>query len=287
MKKTIKLVFERDGKTITIGHTRPYWLEKVEGVARLEVDVESERATDQDGEVYKGAQAQKRNIVVEFSIIPPEGKDHAAIRDEFFAFFVPRATGTLYVYEGKTARKIDYKVEDVEIEQDGIFRKGNLSLICPDPKFKALEDDSDTIAQTMGLIEWPLELPEEFEVGRRSDVLMVTVDNDSSVARGMTITFRASGEVENPGMVEVGRQQSFTILTTMSAGDVIVVTTAQGNKRVKLINSEGETNINNLWKFGGTWLQVEPGTNVFTVKADSDVGPLEVTIASTPAYWGA
>ena len=101
------------------------------------------------------------------------------------------------------------------------------------------------------------------------------------------MTFVASGEVENPGMIEVGRQEALKINTTMHTGDVIVITTGQGKKRVKLIRDGVETNINNLWDFGGVWLQVEPGTNVFRVTADSSVAPLEVTIASTPAYWGA
>lgn len=283
----MKLVFERGGQTITIGHALPYWLNKVTGLSEIDCDVESEKATDQDGEVYKGSTANKRNIVINATVIPPEGKSHAAIREEFFAFFIPRAQGTLYVYEGTAGKKIDYRLENIEIDPDGIFRDFSISLICPDPKFKALEDDVDTIAQTMGLIEWPLELPEEFEVGRRTDTLMATVVNNSSVTRGMTLTFVASGEVVNPGMIEVGRQESMKINTTMHAGDVIIITTGQNKKRVKLVRGGVETNINNLWDFGGVWLQVEPGTNVFRVTADSSVEPLEVTIASTPAYWGA
>lgn len=283
----MKLVFERAGRTITVGPSLPYWLDKATGLGVLDCDVESEKATDQDGEVYKGSTANKRNIVIDGTVILPEGKTQAEIREEFFAFFIPREQGTLYVYEGAAAKKIEYRLENIEIDTDGIFREFTISLVCLDPKFKALEDESDTIAQTMGLIEWPLELPEEFEVGRRTDVLMATVVNNSSVTRGLTLTFMASGEVVNPGMIEVTRQQSLKIITTMHAGDVIIVTTGTGKKRVKLIREGIETNINNLWEFGGTWLQVEPGENVFRATADSSVAPLEVTIASTPAFWGA
>lgn len=283
----MKLVFERAGRTITVGPSLPYWLDKATGLGVLDCDVESEKATDQDGEVYKGSTANKRNIVIDGTVILPEGKTQAEIREEFFAFFIPREQGTLYVYEGAAAKKIEYRLENIDIDTDGIFREFTISLVCLDPKFKALEDESDTIAQTMGLIEWPLELPEEFEVGRRTDVLMATVVNNSSVTRGLTLTFMASGEVVNPGMIEVTRQQSLKIITTMHAGDVIIVTTGAGKKRVKLIREGIETNINNLWEFGGTWLQVEPGENVFRPTADSSVAPLEVTIASTPAFWGA
>lgn len=90
----------------------------------------------------------------------------------------------------------------------------------------------------------------------------------------------------NPSLVEINRQTSFRILTTMHAEDQIIVTTGNNNKRVKLIRAGVETNINNLWEFGGTWLQVEPGKNTFTFAVDSGDDALSVHLASTPQYWG-
>lgn len=75
-------------------------------------------------------------------------------------------------------------------------------------------------------------------------------------------------------------------MTTLHNGDVLVVTTGPGNKRVKLIRDNVESNINYCWEFGGIWLQVEPGENLFTYEADSGSGALSVTLASTPLYWG-
>lgn len=283
----MRIVCERNGQTIVFAHAKPYWLDDITGLGELDVDVGSEKPTDQDGELYQGATANKRNIVIKASVILPEGKTHAQVRDEFFAFFVPRETGTLTLYDGDITRKIEYKVENCDFDMDGIFRKVELSLLCMDPTFKAAESESETMAAVTGMIEWPVELPAEFEVGIRASTLMATIENDSSVTRGLTITFKASGEVVNPGLVEVTRQESLQINTTMHAGDVIILTTAAGNKRLKLIQGQTETNINNLWNFGGTWLQVEPGTNVYRYTADSGTEALEVTLTSTPAYWGA
>lgn len=283
----MKIVCERDGRKITFGHALPYWLEEVTGLGELDCDVESEKATGQDGELYQGATANLRNIVIKATVVPPDGKTHADIREEFFSFFVPRESGTLYLHDGAITRKIEYKTESCEFEMDGIFRAVELSLLCHDPTFKAPSDESYPMAEITGLIEWPVELAAEFEVGIKENSLMATVVNDSSVARGMTITFKASGEVVNPGMVEVTRQESLQINTTMHAGDVIVLTTGPGNKRLKLYRDAVETNINNLWDFGGTWLQVEPGKNIFRYTAESGTDVLEVILSSTPAYWGA
>ena len=47
-----------------------------------------------------------------------------------------------------------------------------------------------------------------------------------------------------------------------------------------------EQDINNLWEFGGTWLQVCPGENIFAYSAESGEDALEIILKSTPAFWG-
>lgn len=282
----MKIICERGGQSITFAHKRPYWLSKVEGIGQADFDVSSEKTANQDGELYKGATANKRNIVLTATVIPPDGTTHDQVREKFFAFFVPRETGTLYFYDGGVARKIEYRAENCEFDMDGIFRDVTVSLVCPDPVFRAVQDDHADVAAIVGMIEWPLELPAEFEVGVRHETRIANIVNPSSVSRGLTITFTATGEVVNPSLVEINRQTSFRILTIMHAEDRIIVTTAPNNKRVKLIRNGVESNINNLWEFGGTWLQVEPGENAFTFSVDSGDDALSVHLASTPQYWG-
>ena len=116
---------ERDGRRITFAHALPYWLEETEGLGELDCDVESEKATGQDGELYQGATANVRNVTIKATRNSTGRKRRTReIRQEFFAFFVPRETGTLYLYDGTTERKIEYKVESCEFEMDGIFRAG-------------------------------------------------------------------------------------------------------------------------------------------------------------------
>lgn len=283
----IRLVFERAGKRLTIAQALPYWLTEIDGLSELDCTVETERAGSRDGAVYRGAAANARNITLRARIVPPAGMTHEQVRAAFFAFFVPRQEGTLYVYEDGNAKRIAYRTERCAFEQDGVFREVKLSLLCCDPLFYELYDEHAYMAETTGLIEWPLALPPVFEAGTRNEALMASVRNDSDVARGMTVTFSAAGEVVHPGLTEVTRQESLCVRITMHAGDKVIVTTGVGNKRVRLLRQDTETNINHLWTFGGTWLQVEPGENVFRCTAESGERAMEVTVASAPAYWGA
>ena len=73
----------------------------------------------------------------------------------------------------------------------------------------------------------------------------------------------------------------------MHAGDQIVITTGDGNKRVKLISGGVTSNINNLMTYPPNWLQAQQGDNLYRYNADSGIGSLSVSILSTQAYWGA
>ena len=47
----MRIVCERDGRRITFAPALSYWLEETEGLGELDCDVESEKATGQDGEL--------------------------------------------------------------------------------------------------------------------------------------------------------------------------------------------------------------------------------------------
>ena len=264
---------------------RPISVISFDGFGSMDFDVKTSQNSGQDGENYNTSQAKKRNLTITFDI----QSDYQRQRDHLHSFFQPRSWGTVYYYEtaGGEGRKARYQVESLQIADYGVSRAGTLSLICPDPKFYALTDDLTELAVWEGLIEWPLEIIEPFEVTRKVNSLIGNVVNPSAVPMGLTVTFRASGTVVNPSLYDVNRQLLMQVNTTMHAGDQIVITTGDGNKRVKLISGGVESNINNLMAYPPHWLQAQQGDNLYRYNADSGIDSLSVSILSTQAYWGA
>lgn len=274
------------------GKFEPCWLISIEGLGS-EFDVYTTKNSGQDGENYNGSDAKKRNIVFVLEVSRGNFEDQS---EKLYGFFQKNSPGMLYRV-GKTTKRIGYYVEKIEPDTETFSpgedspnetRNITLSLICPDPKWYALTDSLMQLAMWEGLIEWPLEIIEPFEVTRKVNSLIGNVHNGSAVPMGLTITFRASGAVINPSLYDVNRHNLMKINTTMHAGDQIVVTTADGNKRVKMItNGSAETNINNLMQYPPTWLKAYQGDNLFRYDADSGIDNLSVAILSTQAYWGA
>lgn len=288
MKNPLKIVCQNpDRSTLTFAYAFPFWLEEVKGATSSEFDVQTEGYASGDGEYYQGAQAPKRVIEITARCIGSPVQ-HAALRERLLSFFPPRQTGTLFYYDGPgDAKRIDYKAESVEIDATGWARELNITLVCPDPIWKSVRDEGVSMAWVEGDIEFPVELAKEFTVAHRVPVVMGKIHNDSNVSRGLTITFEASGNVSNPIMIEATRQQRLKVEVDMVIGDILTITTGAHNKHVRLTHEGVTREINSKWVFGSTWLQAEPGKNVFRYTADSGDASLSATITSTPQYWGA
>lgn len=279
----MKIICKRNGQEIEFKYGFPLWVKEVEGISETKFDIQTEKPSDFDGEIYMGSTAEMRNIVIVAQI----KNDHLFWRERMFSFFQPRSKGTLYYYDRDKEKKIDYYVEEINFNFSGFVREVEVSLVCPNPLFQSVKDELTQMAVWQGLIQWPLNLPPTWKVGEKVSTLIANVVNTSNVTRGLTIKFMAGGTVINPSLFDINRQRGLKVQIEMHLGDVLEITTGNGNKRVRLIRDGVTSNINYLWEFGSTWLQAEPGDNVYRYDAETGIDVLSVSIISTPLYWGA
>lgn len=282
----MKIICENSrGEKVAFGWSPPLWLASVDGLG-TDYNVYTSKNSGQDGENYNGSDAKMRNILIALDV---DRADFLAQRNRLYSFFQPRSAGTLFYYEGDEAKKIAYYVEKVEPggDDNDATRTLTISLICPDPRFYSLSDTLTQMAIWKDMIHFPLRIIEPVHVTMKVNSLICNVANPSAVPMGLAVKFMASGTVTNPSLYDINRQQLMQINTTMHAGDVIVITTAEGNKHVRLISGGVTTEINNLMLYPLKWLQAYQGDNVFRYNASSGIDSLSVTILSTQAYWGA
>lgn len=263
--------------------TQKYKILSADGLG-ADFDVYTTQSSGQDGVSYNGAAAKKRNIVLVFDVYKA---DPSGSIDALYLFFQPRSPGVLYYQDGKIQRKIGYYVEKLSPSGYQMLRTVTLSLICPDPKWYALDDRLTQLAVWRGRLTFPLRIHPPFAISKKQNTLIGNVYNGSNVAMGLTVRFSAAGEVVNPSLYDVNSHELMQINTTMHAGDKIFITTGDGDKRVKLLSGGMETNINNLMAYPPKWLKAYQGDNLFRYNADSGIDSLSVTILSTQAYWGA
>lgn len=270
------------GNQLILGWFPPLWLRSVEGLG-ADYNVYTAKFGTQDGEYYAGSSAKMRNIVL---VLDVNKANEPEQRQQLLAFFPPRSEGTFYYFadDDSPGRKISYYAEKVEPSGDGALRHFTISLICPNPLFSDLQATQIPMSYWKKLLQFPFPYRPPFKVAERIAEKIVTVYNNTNVAAGLLIYFTARGSVANPGMTEVRTQKRFQLNTQMLNGDIILVNTNQNEKGASF---QEDPEYVDMWHFGDTWLQLQPGENVFQYFADSGADFLDVKIIYMPRYWGA
>ena len=122
--------------------------------------------------------------------------------------------------------------------------------------------------------------------------LLATIGNPSSTAQALRIVFAATGEVTNPFLTDVKRQETLQIGTTakpfvLHNGEVVTVTTSLSNMHIMLASRGVQTEITNKAVWPVAWLKLHPGENLFRYGAASGEQSLQVQIWHRQSYGGA
>lgn len=265
------------GNQVTFSYEFPYFLETIEGVTEVDGKVNTITSAYGVGSKYVSSSISERNIVITGSV---KRDNITEKRQNLYKIFPKKDKGTLFYYEEDKAYKIEYYVESIEFAKSKVVDKFVISLICPSPYFTDLEESQVQMSNWIPSFEFPLEIPEEtgIEFGYKNVNSLVTIENDTNIEIGMKIVFTASDDVENPKLVNITTQEELEIEKSMTAGDVITVTTYINNKNIILTSNGEDININNYLKFGTKFLQIHTGSNTFKATAKTGENALVTEI---------
>lgn len=268
----------------------PFLLEDAAGIYEQSAKVNITENTLTDGATYQSSVLQSRNIVLSLRDL----NDHLVNRQFLLSLFPPKSKGTLIFRDGDEERQTDYYVE--KLTSDGIYsaRRYQISLICPDPYFYDLEDYSVTLAAFVPNFTFAHEFTSvKEELGyRQINRLQDIKDEIGSDNIGITITIEASGAVKNPEVTRVESNEHIQIGTdsmplNMVAGDKIIITTADNNKKIFLERNGTRTNISQYLAEDSTFIQLHRGDNTIGYSAASGIDSMVITITYRIRYTSA
>lgn len=170
---------------------------------------------------------------------------------------------------------------------NGAWQKGLLQFSCDDPFIYSASSTAIDLAVWNGAFEFPLEIVEEgIEMGYRSESLIANIYNDGDTETGMFIRFKALASASNPSLVNVNTYETLKLNFDMVGGDLIEVSTYVGKKTVTLTRNNIQSNIFYAVDLSSTFLQLDPGDNLFRYDADSGLENLEVSMSFTNRFVG-
>lgn len=284
--KYINLKFISGNKTLEVGKGKPFRLLNIEGIESGEYEIYTTDNVMGDGITVTNRRIKYRSIMLE---VEYTGNNQELERPKLANFFNLYNNGKLIINYQGTERLINYIVESYKVKSKNLYEplKFLVALICPNPYWQDTVETKEEIAIWRPAFEFPLELLEEgIEMGYREPSLIVNIYNEGDVACGMKIQFKALATVVNPSLFNINTREYFKINKTMSAGEIITVTTGFGDKKVYLDSNGVVTNAFNYIDLNSTFLQLEVGDNLFRYDAEEGIDNLEVSIYYTPQYLG-
>lgn len=155
------------------------------------------------------------------------------------------------------------------------------------PLFQWKTDINTRIAFTVPMWTFPWGLKQNATVlGEKKQNLITKIINSGDIETGLLITLEARGTVVNPSITEVNSQKHIYIDKTMSAGEVIQISTEDGDKHISGTVDGVTSNYFAYWRLTSSWLKLAKGENVFQYDCESGEDAFLVTITHTPKFLG-
>jgi hypothetical protein len=301
IKETLTYVNER-GESVSFSPASPYHvnMKDVSGLSDIRNAIYSINSMGQDGDTYLGNRIESRDIEIIGNIKERNKEQAQRLRRNLNHILNPQYNASLIYEFGTFKRVIGCKVNNAPIFiKKPIYEEFTIQLLCLNPFWREEQEIREDIAAWVGGFEFPirdaddqpdgLEIPMDgsWEIGYRQPSLIINVYNGGDVRAGIQVEFRALGALANPSLLNVNTGEFIRLNKDMAAGDVLNVSTGYGEKAVTLRTRDGE--MSDAFRYldvDSSYLQLEPGDNVFTYGADTNETSLEVAIYHNNFYLG-
>lgn len=225
----------------------------IDGLGAADADISSTAYGVVDGSLITGATVNMRNIVLTVGFNPDfeAGQTVAVLRDEVYRYFMPKSEVTLTFtrYLQPTVR-ITGTVERLEPNHFSDDPEVQISILCPDPNFRAIEP---TVVTGKGL------QASDDSVGNYSNI-----NYAGNVPTGIQLEVVANIDHTTNGWylkTEVPVAQNLLIWNyTLRQAEDLLFSSVDRDKYVK---ESGGTSLLNSVVDGGDWIKLYPGANLF------------------------
>ena len=271
------------GEVLNLSTSSKYTLYKITGLQPPANAVNTSNNATSDGVTVNSVRVDKRNIVLYIAL---EG-DVETNRINLYKYFPAKQTVTIYFKNGSRDVYIKGTVELIECDYFAKKQIAQISVICPQPYFKAVNDIVSYFSDVSSLFEFPFSIGEAgVELSAITNNVRKSIINSGDVPSGLVIELYAIGTVVNPIIYDVLKRTHIKLTCTMEADDHIIINTNHAEKSITLIRAGEPTNIMGYLYPTSSWLTLESGDNVFTYDCESGNSNLQLTFSSSVLYGG-
>ena len=251
-----------NGESITLGNGAPLFLERIDGVGSLGVELENQKSPNQDGLTYINNTFSSRDISIEGIIISKQNPDEVMkIRRKIQKVLNPKLGEVTIKYLDKEIKAIVEATPTFPAVGRGLFyQKYLINLICHSPFWLDPYYESSEMSYIMGGIKFNLSLPTKFSNRgfKRRAV------NSGDVDTPVKIEF--IGPATNPSVTNESTGEVIKVNRELGEKDILTISTSFGEKYVKI---NGDNAFHYIDLDSSFWSLI-PGENILSYKSNND-----------------
>lgn len=262
-----------------------YLLLSIAGLSPPGAQINTTKIAGMDGTRFNSASLNQRNIVFTIKLVG----DIEANRLALYSFFHSKERCKIYYKNRSRNVYIEGYVETVECDIFTSDERIQISILCPNPYFKGVEEIITDVSKILGSFSFPFAVGLPGVEVSTSDAARVTnVLNQSESAIGVMIIIDISEAVQTIQLNNVTTGEIFTLEYAFVAGDCVMIDTNKGSKSVKLQRGTVTSNLFAAVKKGSTFFQLDAGDNLFgyTVDNGNSDNAVWITFRHYPLYGG-
>ena len=284
--KMLKYIYTNQyNESIEFHEGSPFHITEIDGQSVNDIDISEASTINQIGATVSGTTVNPKDID-----IVGDFRDSYQNRRELLDTIIPGA--------GKW-RMIDDYLDvylDVEIKQtpdiapqDKVYRPFDFTIHAAYPYWKSTSESKIQFTELNSLFRFPRSFSNmvKWKISEKKIKQLQTIINQGSDETGFIVKFKADTEVQSPELLNVKTQEHIRFTDfTMQPDDVIVVSTYENQKYVRLIRNGEETNIFNFMDDDSTFFKLAKGENTIRYGASSNESNLFVTLNFETTYVG-
>lgn len=247
-----------------------YTLKDVGGLDPVKATIVTSSFANRDGVEYETSKREARNVILKLGFAPDwVATTPKALRDNLYNWFMTKRHTELRFYEDTgLIVSIVGRVESNDSPRFTAEPDATISVICPLPDFIGMTTNVVSLDTVSGSSETDLTYPGTSETGF---LFTLNVDRDIS---GFTLFQRGDDNV----------QYTLEFDATLLEGDVLKISTVEGNKYATVTRSGLDIDILYGIAPGSPWINLSPGLNKIRVQISGD--PIPYTLTYTDKYGG-
>lgn len=238
---------------------------KITGLNPPKAQINTTKMATLDGKKFNSSTLNERNIVITVKLNGDVEKN----RIRLYSFFRPKEWCKFYYKNSSRDVFIEAYTENVECDLFTNNETMQISLLCPEPYFKDVQEIIDDISKILSKFEFPFSIDEDgIEFSTLDTSKITNVHNSSEMDTGVIVDIDIYSHIEKLLIKNTSTGETLTLNYQFQSNDKVTINTNKGHKSIKLIRNAETINIFSAIEKGSTFFKLNIGDNFFSYLAD-------------------